>query len=352
MSQSNANEFMKATIRVEADTEQARAEIKATADQVRTDMADAGDAAEASAQKAEKAASTAADGFANAATKATLWLAAIAAIDKGLGMLAEGVKAYQTASDVAAGRGDPFSPARIGAARERLADLEKDIKKVREEAEKAAGRSDNVIPDPLRLLTGRESEYAEKLKKLAELEQEAGQARTAMYNAEKLEQEQADKEAADKRAASLADHIERERIATLEGVQRIEAEKRAAMKKAREQYGDGEDTGALLRQIQVRYDREVSAFQEAEAKKAKAESDRIAERERREKEARERDAQRAAELADRIAEANARAMERALGAVAGDFGRQLSAQLNQMVFTIDGLAANVQNIATRRQAGG
>ena len=128
MSQSNGNEFMKATIRVEADTEQARAEIKATADQVRTDMAGAGDTAEASARKAEQAATSAGEGFAAAATKAAVWIAAIQAIDKGLQLLAEGVKAYQTASDVAAGRGDPFSPARIGSARERLADLEKDIR--------------------------------------------------------------------------------------------------------------------------------------------------------------------------------------------------------------------------------
>lgn len=349
----NENEIMRATIKVEADTKEARDQIQNAMDDVRTSAADAGDAAETAAKKAEDAASTAGEGFASAATKAAVWLAAIQAVDKGLELLAEGVKAYQSASDVAAGRGNPFDPARIGDARARLADIEKDIKKTREEAQKAAGRSDNVIPDPLRWLTGHtESEYEQKLKRLEELEAEAGKTRTAMHNAEQLAATQAQKEADAKRSMSLSDRIERERIATLEGTQRIEAEKQAAMKKAREQYGDGEDTGELLRMIQVRYDREASAFAESEAKKTKAEADRIAERERREKEARERDAKQAELIAQRIADANAKAWERAMTQISGQFNSLFDAQMNQLTFTIEGLASNVATIANRRTAAG
>ncbi len=326
MSQSNASNIGEATVRITADTQPLKegiAEAKAETEKL-------GDSAEAVGAKTSAGFSSAAVGIGAYA------LAVIAG-------LTAAVEAAYALDDAINGKSDFDFNAPTGFAAQ--------IKKIREEAEKLREEASTtglkpLIADAGELYTG--NFLNRRQTAINEANEKENQA-ARLDGAKKLrEKEQRQKEEAESRAASIESQIERERIAELDGAERIEAQRQAAIKSARKRFGtDGDE---LVDQINARYDAELRRLEELEARRKQAEDERAArekqhaeERERREREALERLARQQQEIADKTAAAIASAFSKART----DFASALS--MKDLVIGVQALNANLDNMRRNRQ---
>lgn len=227
---------------------------------------------------------------------------------------------------------------------EKLADLRKKAEEFRKEAEKTSvkgtvddllsnGRADGLLfSDRQRAVKN----YNDTLNEITALE-----SRIAESN--KSKKQQKEKEQEDRKAERLAKEIAREQEASLQGVDRIIAERNRKIADAQKQYG--KDADPLVRAINDRAESEINRLKTTQAEKTRLEDQARKEREQKEKESAER-------VAKHMAEAAAKAMSSALASVSAEFQNVFNSQLGQMSFTIEGLAANVEKIANQRRAAG
>ncbi len=148
------------------------------------------------------------------------------------------------------------------------------------------------------------------------------------------------------RLENLAEDIEKERIASLAGVEKLEAQRSAAIHAARAKYGN--DADALIAGINKKYDAEEKRFEELEAKKKKAEDDR--ERERQDRYLREwNDIIQTINLHQLEAgQKTAESIQKIMGDAAKNIASQFSFERLQM--TLDAIEANSAKIARQRMA--
>ncbi len=150
----------------------------------------------------------------------------------------------------------------------------------------------------------------------------------------------------------LKEQTEANRIATLEGVEKIEAQRTEAIRKAREKLNTmpGVDGTDYIRSINQRYDYEVKRQTEAEQRKTSTELDEIAKRRNAYDDLiREQQAKTIASN-QKIADEAAKAMEKAFEKVSQGFNSLFD--LRQLTQTLDALTANVDKIANQRRAAG
>lgn len=227
---------------------------------------------------------------------------------------------------------------------EKLADLKKKAEEYRKEAEKTSisgtiddllsnGRSDGKLySDRQRAVKN----YNDTLNQIQELE---NRQQSQLEN----KQQDKDEKEAKRKADRLARDLAREQESSLQGVDKIIAERDRKISDAQKQYGA--DADPLVRQIAANAESEINRFKTNQAIKKGLEDQAREEREKKEKESAEK-------IAKHMAEAAAKAMSSALSGISAEFQNVFNAQLGQMSFTIEGLAANVEKIANQRRASG
>lgn len=316
--------FQRATVEIVADASQLKADLqqaKAEVEKATAEMSKMGDTADEPTAKA-------ASGFQDMAIKLAATVTVILAAVDGF------VKLYDKADDYFNGSkdfdlGDPGKTAS-----ERVAALRKEIEQLKKEV---ADRSTfSRVTDAAELYFGTESSRSQALKKIADAEKQIQQ-QTIVQKRQAEEQESA------KNAERLKRDIAREEEASLQGVDRIIAQRDRRIAEAQKQYG--KDADPLVRAIASRAESEINQFRTTEAVKKGIEDRNREEREKKEKESAEK-------IAKHMAEAAAKAMSSALAGVSAEFQNVFNAQLGQMSFTIEGLAANVEKIANQRRAAG
>lgn len=241
------------------------------------------------------------------------------------------------------GDGD-FKRGTVGTRGEQIQSLKKEL----EELKKVATDDGNMAnaADWLHELTGRmyESGRMEAMRKVAEKEKEI-QTRQA------AEEHERRKKISDDLVSDMESQIERERIAALDGVERVEAQRAAAIRAARKKFGNGADE--LFSSMNAHYDAEIRRIEEIQARRRAIDE----ESERRhmdEIEARKRaynDLIQHQKMKDReAAAALADAMSKALSGAFSEMTR--SFELNKLVTTMSALNANMEKLTRQRSAQG
>jgi len=145
-----------------------------------------------------------------------------------------------------------------------------------------------------------------------------------------------------KQHEELDEQIEKNRIATLEGVERLEAEKALAIKKAQKDLlaTPGVDGTEYLDSIRSKYDKIIDKAQQKELadirERSRAYDDLIRKREMKEKEANERIAKHAAETT-----------ARAFADIASQYNQMFD--IKKMTMTLEALNANMKALTLKRQ---
>lgn len=146
----------------------------------------------------------------------------------------------------------------------------------------------------------------------------------------------------------LKEQTEANRIATLSGVEKIEAQRTEAIRKAREKLKDmpGVDGTDYINSINARFDYEAQKQREADQKKDQTENDRrLAHIRKVQEDLAKEEAQRKA-MEDRIAEHARDAMARALSSIAQQYDSMLG--LNRMAMTLEAINANMKVLVSKR----
>lgn len=229
-------------------------------------------------------------------------------------------------------------------AKERIEQLQKQIKDLRDVAE-GEGYT-NLAKDLLSVGTGgfQYDARAEAVKKINEarseiqrIEDEQTKPREARRRDEK---ERADREALDRA-------IERERIASLDGVEKIEAERAAAKARNRDRFG--ENSEGLNAEVDKRYDHELKRLEEVETKRRTADEERqrqslldIEDRKRA-----YNDLIQHQKMMDREhADALQKALSSAVSSATESFNKAFD--LSNISATVNQIAATVENLARQR----
>ena len=324
MPPTSGDPFQRATVEIVADASQLKEQLqqaKAEVEKATAEMSKMGDTADQATAKA-------ASGFQDMAIKLAATVTVILAAVDGF------VKLYDKADDYFNGSkdfnlGDPGKTAS-----ERVSALRKEIEQLKKEV---ADRSlFSRVTDASEFYFGTESSRTQALKKIADAEKQIQQ-QTIVQN------RQADEKEAATKAARLQREISREEEATLQGVDRIIAQRDRRIAEAQKQYG--KDADPLVRAIASRAESEINQFRTTEAAKKEIEDRNRQEREKRQKESDER-------IAKNAADAAAREMSRMYGQITEQFSSLFNAQWQQIAFTIEGLSANVEKMANQRKASG
>ncbi len=147
----------------------------------------------------------------------------------------------------------------------------------------------------------------------------------------------------------LKEQTEANRIATLSGVEKIEAQRTEAIRKAREKLKDmpGVDGTDYINSINARFDYEAQKQREADQKKDQTENDRrLAHIRKVQEDLAKEETQRKA-MEDRIAEHAREAMSRALESVARQYDALTNG--NRVAMTLDAINANLKALVNKRQ---